>query len=252
VPLEDVSFAKRYPYSIELFVIDSLKQLARAGIIDEPMIDCAHWQGVWQEIRSRYEHGDYGTYIYPEEGILLLALAETEAPKNALFLGSYYGYWAAWAIPGIAGGGGRVTLIDPDSASCGVAALNIGASAHSTQVRVVTATGQEFLRGCDELFDFVVIDAELPATHPDPAERGKGIYFSLLRAALPNMTRSALLVCHNILFSDHSGDPFFSKIIARNLQQLSRFRQVVAQEFGNFKELSSTEGVGVGRRHSRC
>jgi Acetyl-CoA hydrolase/transferase N-terminal domain len=47
------------------------------------------------------------------------------------------------------------------------------------------STGQEFLRACDELFDLVVLDAELPATHPDPAERGKGVYFSLLREGSP-------------------------------------------------------------------
>jgi hypothetical protein len=66
------------------------------------------------------------------------------------------------------------------------------------------------------------------------------------------MTQSALLVCHNILFSDYSGDPFFGKVIARNLEQLAPFRRLVAQEFGNFKELSSTEGIGVGRRDSHC
>lgn len=247
VPADDVHFAKRYPASIERFVDEAVDRLAREGMLGGTGYDRAACDAA-AEAAGRFDHGGFGTYIYPEEGRLLFAVADLLRPRNALFLGSYYGYWAAWAVPAIVGRGGCVTLVDPDQRSCEVARRNLTAPPHGHGVRVVPATGQDFLADTDETFDLVVLDAELPHTHPVPEERGKGIYHALLRACLPRLAPCATLVCHNILFTDPTADPFFDEVIARNGRELAAFRRLVAQAFDGFVEITSTEGVGIGAR----
>ncbi len=53
-----------------------------------------------------------------------------------MFLGSYYGYWAAWAVPAVAARGGRVTLVDPDPTACAVARRNF--APYGDAVRIVS------------------------------------------------------------------------------------------------------------------
>lgn len=248
VPVNDVHFAKRFPVSSDQLVRQSLDELARAGLIacsDYPqdLID-----GLAHTIHTEFDHGGLGTYIYPEEGRLLLAIAHAVRPRNAIFLGSYYGYWAAWALHAIIAAGGRAVLVDPDPHTCRVAQRSLHRLYPSDRVQVVVATGEDYLATCDEFFDFVVLDAELPRTHPDAGRRGKGIYYHLLNAVLPRLLKPAMLICHNILFRDHSGAAFFDTVIARNKQELSRFNALVSAEFADFVELPTTEGMGIGVR----
>jgi hypothetical protein len=63
------------------------------------------------------------------------------------------------------------------------------------------------------------------------------------------MLSRALLACHNILFRDHSKANFFDHVIARNQDELGDFMTVVSQEF-SFREYTSTEGTGIGRRRT--
>jgi predicted O-methyltransferase YrrM len=245
VPADDVHFAKRFPGAPARFVREALARLVRAGILrsdayDESAADAAAADA------ARYEHGGLGTYIYPEEGRLLFALADLIRPAHAVFLGSYYGYWAAWAIPALAAHGGRVTLVDPDPSACAVARRNF--ARHGAAVRVVTATGQEALAAEREPIDLVVIDAELPRTHPDPGLRGKGVYRALLAAALPRLAPTAHVVAHNILLADATGDAVLAEVVARNAGELGPFLALAGRELDGFAELSSTEGVGVGVR----
>ncbi len=245
VPAGEVHFAKRIPPSPERFVRDALARLVRARILpaaacDEPAAAAA------AALAARYDHGGLGTYVYPEEGRLLCALADVVRPRHAVFLGSYYGYWAAWAIPLIAARGGRVTLVDPDPRAAAVARRN--AARYGDAVRVEVATGAQVLAADIEPIDFVVIDAELPRTHPDPAERGKGVYRSLLAAALPRLAPRAYVVAHNVLLADATGDPLLAEVVARNLSELGPFCALAARELDGFLELASTEGVGVGVR----
>ncbi len=245
VPAGEVHFAKRIPPAPERFVRDALERLARARILPAAAYD-APAGALAAALAARYDHGGLGTYIYPEEGRLLCALADAVRPRNAVFLGSYYGYWAAWAIPSIAARGGRVTLVDPDPRAAAVARRN--AARYGGAVRVEVTTGARFLAASAEPIDFVVVDAELPRTHPDPDERGKGVYRSLLRAALPHLAPRAYLVAHNVLLADATGDPQLARVVARNLAELGPFCALVAHEFDAFAELASTEGVGVGVR----
>ncbi len=245
VPAAEVHFVKRYPRDAESFVRDALAQLARAGIVPDAAPQQCPPAAALAAVAD-YDHGGYGTFIYPEEGLLLFALADVLRARSAIFLGSYYGYWAACAMPAIAAHGGRAVLVDPDPRVSAVARRNH--ARYGAAVRVETATGAGFLRAAHDTFDLVVIDAELPRSHPDPDEAGKAIYRGLLRDVLPHCAPRAHVVCHNILFEDATDDPYLAGIVARNERELGPFRALVARELDGFAELASTEGVGVGVR----
>jgi predicted O-methyltransferase YrrM len=242
----DLPFVKRLPSQQARIVAEILDDLFARGMLPTHTLD-PHQLVRASELAMTYHHGPFKTYIYPEEGLLLAALAAICRPTNVIFLGAYYGYWAQWLIPTVAENGGRITLVDPDERSCAVATRNILSSSHADAVQVVIAPGEDHLAGSGEFYDFVVLDAENPRDHLDPQLRGKGVYASLLRACLPRMTEDAVLVCHNILFADSTRDPAFDGIIERNHQELGPFMQLTHEAF-SFFEYATTEGVGVGRR----
>jgi predicted O-methyltransferase YrrM len=248
LPREDVHFAKRYPRSESNFVRQILCQLAAHNILPGSKYNNCQYDEVAKRTQSEYEHGPFHTYIYPEEARLLFAIADIARPRSAVFLGSYYGYWACAAIQTIAAHGGKVVLVDPDPRAQSVAQRNIAKSEFRDAVTIVTTRGEEYLDSNPESFDFVVLDAEGPRNHADPEQRGKAVYAPLLRHALSHMPYDSYLICHNILFEDISNCSFFEGIIARNRHELANFLNLLNREFPNFTECKSTEGVGVGRR----
>jgi predicted O-methyltransferase YrrM len=249
LPAEDVEFAKRYPVSEVAFVNDALTDLVDRGIVESATYDADFYDSIRSTLRDTFNHGKFRTYIYPEEARLLFAIADIVRPRAAVFLGSYYGYWAHAATAAIARNGGRVVLVDPDEQAQAVARLNLASSPYRDAVELQTMTGEQYLRNINVEFDLVVLDAEGPRTHPEPEQRGKRVYSSLLRHCLPKMSSRAILVCHNILFHDHSAARFFYQVIARNQDELGAFMNIVRQEF-NFQEYASTEGVGIGSRQT--
>ncbi|CAJ3410683.1 O-methyltransferase [Burkholderia pseudomallei] len=247
VPANDVHFAKRFPVSIDAAVEHAFAELAPMGLA-RPAGFPAVCARAAARIGRGFDHQGLGTYIYPEEGRLLLAIALAFQPRNAVFLGSYYGYWAAWALPAIVACGARAVLVDPDPRVAEVARRSLARLYPGARVEIVCDTGEHYLAGGGGPFDLVVLDAELPRDHVDPTRRGKGVYAHLLRAALPRLAERSLLVCHNILFRDHSGCAFFDDVIARNREELAPFLALVAREYDCFVECPTTEGVGVGMR----
>jgi predicted O-methyltransferase YrrM len=248
LPQDDVQFAKRYPRSEPNFVDQELRRLSARGILPVSTYDRRLYDEVAQRIQTDYEHGSFHTYIYPEEARLLFAVADIAKPRAAIFLGSYYGYWAYAAIQTIAAHGGSVVLVDPDPIAQAVAQRNIARAEFRDAVSIITTCGEDYLDSNDTSFDFVVLDAEGPRDHADPEQRGKAVYAPLLRHALPHMPHDSYLVCHNILFEDTCGCSFFDRIIARNRQELASFVEILNTEIPNFTECKSTEGVGIGRR----
>ncbi|HZX87460.1 MAG TPA: class I SAM-dependent methyltransferase [Reyranella sp.] len=246
VPASDLPFLKRFPRRPWAGAEAILADLHRRDLLKASAYDVAALQHT-AHMMADFVHGPFKTYIYPEEAILLGALAQICSPRRALFLGSYYGYWAHWAIPGIVAGGGRATLVDPDGQCCEIARHNLRNNGFADAVDVVAATGECFLATTDERFDLVVLDAETPRDHPDPELRGKRVYRSLMQACLPRLTQGAMLVCHNILFADDTGDPAFAGIIGRNRDELGAFAALAGRSFYPFVEYRTTEGVGIGR-----
>jgi predicted O-methyltransferase YrrM len=251
LPAEDVHFAKRYPRSESDFVDRTLAHLAARGILSDTAYDKRLYDELAATIRTGYEHGPFHTYIYPEEARLLFAIADIAKPRSAVFLGSYYGYWAYAAIATVAAHGGKVVLVDPDPIAQRVAERNVARASFSGAVGFATTTGEAYLDSVDTSFDFVVLDAEGPRDHVDPEQRGKAVYGPLLRHALPHMPFDSYLVCHNILFEDICHCSFFDRVIARNRYELANFLTILRSEFPDFAECKSTEGVGVARRRAR-
>ena len=247
LPAEDVHFAKRYPASASAFVDGKLAALHQARVLPSADYNRGWYQQLAAEIQGNHDHGPFRTYIYPEEARLLFAFADIVRPKSVMFLGSYYGYWAHAALAAVVKNGGRAVLIDPDPRAQEVARRNVERVGLQGAVEFAITTGEAYLANPCTLYDFVVLDAEGPRTHPDPEQRGKAIYGRLLRHALPHMASGAYLVCHNILFEDIAGCPYFDRIIARNHDELGPFMDLVRREFLEFIECTSTEGVGIGR-----
>jgi predicted O-methyltransferase YrrM len=246
VPESDVPFMKRFPRNPRAYTTRVLADLHRRGILTTATCDAMRLQQT-ELMMADYKHGSFKTFIYPEEGLLLAAIADIAKPRHAIFLGSYYGYWANWAIPAIVAAGGKVTLVDPNETCCDIARQNLRANGLAESVELVASRGEPYLATCDETFDLVVLDAENPRDCPDPDQRGKRVYHSLMQACLPRLAPSALLVCHNILFTDASGDSAFAQVIARNREELAPFAELVAGHFAPFVEYRTTEGVGIGR-----
>ncbi|MFM0351113.1 O-methyltransferase [Paraburkholderia sp. RL17-347-BIC-D] len=249
VPANDVHFAKRYPVSFDAVIGHAFEAIASTGLAAPR--DFSHISAqVAATINSNFDHGGFGTYIYPEEGRLLLAIALAARPTRTVFLGSYYGYWAAWALPALVACGGSAVLVDPDPVAAVVARRSLARLYPGAPIEVVCATGEQYLSDGGGPFDLVVLDAELPRDHADPTRRGKGIYAHLLRAVLPHLAERSLLVCHNILFRDHSDCEFFDDVISRNHEELGAFRTLLSGEYDFFVELPTTEGIGIGLRSS--
>ena len=250
LPASDVPFVKRMPTDRRAIARDCVADLARRGIIRNASVDDAALDALELDAAG-YDHGGRRTFIYPEEGRLLAAVVHSLHPRRAAFLGSYYGYWARFAWDGLRAAGGHAVLVDPDADVSCIARRNIAAAGLEATLEVVVAAGEDYLasaaRGPIEL---LVIDAELPRDHPVAGMRGKGIYAALLAAALPHLADGAILVCHNILFADATGDPTFKTIIARNCAELAAFMELARREF-DFVEYPTTEGVGIGRRRTR-
>jgi predicted O-methyltransferase YrrM len=225
-----------------------MARLCERGVLPASDYDGAAWEAAERTLRG-YDHGGRTTYIYPEEAELLFAISSVWRPRRALFLGSYYGYWAAAALPAIAGAGGTAVLVDPDRGCCDLARSNLAAEMDAGIVEIACTTGEQFLaEGQPEPFDMVVIDAELPRDHPVAELRGKGVYAALLAAALPRLADRAVLVCHNILLRDWTGAPVFDRILTRNGDELAAFEIIARENFPNWTEIDSTEGVGVGSK----
>src|SRR5579863_6734767 len=63
LPPDDVQFAKRYPQSQPAFVGDTLRSLARVGILPRPDYDETGYERVAAQIGENYDHGPFRTYI---------------------------------------------------------------------------------------------------------------------------------------------------------------------------------------------
>jgi predicted O-methyltransferase YrrM len=243
LPPSEIPFMRRLANDPAAAVQSHISDLVARGILPAD----GGRQRLLQGHNPRYDHAGFRTFIYPEEGYLLAGVCEALKPRQVLFLGSYYGYWASFAAPPVVDNGGSITLVDPDANVCAVAARNF--EAMGVPVSIAVTTGEAFLANATSEFDLVAIDAETPRSHPDPGVRGKGIYHGLLAASLPKMSATSALICHNILFADRTGDPAFESIIERNVRELGPFMHLAQQHF-DFFECATTEGVGIGRRRA--
>lgn len=242
---DDYFFSDRYPGNEESFVDESLARLRDARIIpatDYPKREFIAWRTVME---TSWDHAGRKTYIAGEESQLMFALCHILKPKTAVFYGSYFGYWAAWALPALRAHGGHAVLVDVDPTVCELARKNLHQMGFSSVAEVVNEDAIQFLRRTSLVHDFGVLDAELPEDHPDGKLAGKGIYGPIADAAADLIVPGGILMAHNVLTAGTHRSPFFEPRIARSYRQLAGFLAIMKSGFRRSVELESTEGIGV-------
>jgi len=244
----DVHFSARFPRNEQAFVAQILSDLKQNNILPNDRYSSEAFAEYEKIIKQQYIHDSYATYIYPEEEQLLYALCAIAKPKRVAFLGAYYGYWAAWALPHIQDNGGSAYLLDVDQDVVDLAARNIRKLGFEGCARAIKQDAIEFMQNTDDQFDMLVIDAECDQSHPDPDFRGKAIYHPLLQAALPKLKQGGLVVCHNILLKNTTNDVYMDGVIQKNMREHRKFVPLVQTSLRKFIEYTSTEGVGIGMK----
>jgi len=244
---DQIHLSTRFPIDEEGLVDRILEDLVARGAIPSARYPKDRFVEFRSLIDHEYDHGAYETYIFPEEARLMFALAWITGPRRTAFLGSYYGYWGVWALPGIERAGGEAWFVDLDPRVNEVAACNLRRFGFD-RVRVVTQDAVEFASRFGERLDLVGLDAEGPPDHPEPSYRGKAVYHPVLGALDGRLSPRALLVCHNMLLDDVAVDPYFEAKAAKYAGEYSAFLPLAARVFDVCVEYPTTEGVGVYAR----
>jgi len=124
--------------------------------------------------------------VGPLVGRLLALLVRLTRAKKVLEIGTAIGYstiWLARACPG------RVVTIEYNEQTAQEARRNISEAGLGRRVRVLVGDGMDLVPTLRTKFDFLFLDAE------------KHQYRALLDLALPKLTRGALIVTDNVLWS---------------------------------------------------
>jgi caffeoyl-CoA O-methyltransferase len=124
--------------------------------------------------------------VGPLVGRLLALLVRLTRAKKVLEIGTAIGYstiWLARACPG------RVVTIEYNEQIAQEARRNISEAGLGRRVRVLVGDGMDLVPTLRTKFDFLFLDAE------------KHQYRALLDLALPKLTRGALIVTDNVLWS---------------------------------------------------
>jgi predicted O-methyltransferase YrrM len=241
------NLSTRFPADARQLVAGVLRDLLQAGIVESVTYPEQDFEGYWRRVTERADHGGRVTYIFPEEARLLYSLAHIIRPKKTVFLGSYYGYWALWAMPGIVAAGGTATLVDIDPAVMAIAERNFTTLgwAHATEFVVADAIDRA---GALRDVDLCVLDAEGPKDAPDPDLRDKAIYYPIMRAATPAIRPGGVLVAHNMLLENLTANRYFEDRIDVNRRQFAKFLPHLEEFYDRRCVFPTSEGVGVYRR----
>lgn len=230
-------------------VAQALDELVEAGVLESTEYDVDAFAAIRDSMSETWDHGGRRTFIFPEEAQLLFAIANVTRPRTIAFLGSYYGYWAAWALAGAAPWLERAVLLDIDPDVTALAAANLTRLGLATGVEVVAGDAIEHMAAePPDTFDLVVLDAEGPRTGPDRRFLGKRIYGPIVEAAMPRLKAGGRLVAHNILLDRLVDHAYFGDLVARNTDELDEFLGRVRRCCDRRVHLRTTEGVGVYRK----
>ncbi|MCL2159581.1 MAG: class I SAM-dependent methyltransferase [Oscillospiraceae bacterium] len=149
-------------------------------------------------IRKNYDHGEFITFIYPEDERLLYAVAKITQPKNVFVAGSYYGYFAIWAMKTVCENGGMATLSDINEKVCEVAKKNFEKLGYGDNTEVCCEDAKALFMRRREPIDMLVLDATGRHDDPRPEYRGKRIYGAFLRDAKHLLKKGSAIVIHNM------------------------------------------------------
>jgi len=149
-------------------------------------------------IHPNYEDGGFGTAIFPEDELFMYAAAKLTSPKTMFMAGSYFGYWAIWAMEAIKANGGIATLSDINPDVMRVAEANMAKFGFSDNVVCTTDDAEKLLLSSDEPIDLLALDATGAWNDPRPTHRGKILYSTLLAAARHRLHMGSIIVIHNL------------------------------------------------------
>jgi predicted O-methyltransferase YrrM len=156
------------------------------------------FDGYRKHIRENYDHGEFITFIYPEDERLLYAVTKITQPKRVFAAGSYYGYFIIWAMKTISETGGRAVLSDVDSEVCELAKANFKKFGYENNSEIYCEDAAALLANRTEPIDMLVLDATGRHDDPRPEYRGKRIYGALLRDAKHLLRKGSVIVIHNM------------------------------------------------------
>lgn len=256
---DQLNLSTRIPVDERAAVHHALETLRQDGIIahcDYPEAEFDAWR---ERVDAVFEHADRCTYIFPEEARLLFALSAITAPARTVFPGSYYGYWAIWALPGIRAAGGTATLVDIDQDTMALAERNLralGLKGSESGVEYVVSCAIAYGRTLEPgAVDLCVIDAEGPSPLDAPADLDprlidKAIYEPIMETTTPALRPGGLLVAHNMLLANLTDNAYFRSRIARNEEQYAGFQRHLDAHYDAQRVLHTSEGSGVYRRMS--
>ena len=158
-----------------------------------------------KNIYANYNHGEFITYVYPEDERLMYAaakLARISKPENmkVFVAGSYYGYLAVWAMRVVCDSGGFAVLSDIDEEVCRLARENFKNLGLQDSAGIYCEDASSLLaeRGKPEAIDMLVLDATGRGDDARPDFRGKRIYGALLREAKPFLRKGSVIYIHNM------------------------------------------------------
>jgi predicted O-methyltransferase YrrM len=135
--------------------------------------------GVPAELRSRQ--------VAPATGRFLFALAASQPGVEVLEIGGSRGYSSIWLASGARVLGGQVTSLEVDPRKCAAWRENVAEAGLEEWAELVEGDAIETLRGAQDVFDLVFLDAE------------KDDYEELFGLARPLLEPGALVVADNVL-----------------------------------------------------
>ncbi|MBW3668609.1 MAG: class I SAM-dependent methyltransferase [Actinobacteria bacterium] len=224
-------------------VADALATCLAARITPSADYDVAAYRAFAAEVERQWDHGGRTTFIFPEEAQLLFALAAVTRPRRVAVLGSYYAYWAVWALAGAGDSLEQAVLLDVDPEVNRLAVANLRKLGLETRTDVVTGDAVEYMQRTSRHFDLFVLDAEGP---PDaaPRLRGKAVYGPIIEAALPRLRPGGHLAVHNVLLDAMAPHRYFVELVEANRRELAEFLARTSTECRGV-EIATTEGVGI-------
>jgi predicted O-methyltransferase YrrM len=125
--------------------------------------------------------------VAPTTGRLLFALAASQAGIEVLEIGGSRGYSTIWLAAGARLLGGQVTSLELDPVKCEAWRTNIASAGLDEWAELVEGDADATLRGTEDVFDLVFLDAE------------KDDYESLFALARPLLEPGGLVVADNVL-----------------------------------------------------
>ncbi|OPZ17852.1 MAG: hypothetical protein BWZ10_01126 [candidate division BRC1 bacterium ADurb.BinA364] len=237
--------AARYPADFDRRAARFFETLADGGFVAERPGE-APYIAFRQQVRERFSHGANRTFIHPDEARLAYFISMAVKPRRLVVIGSYYAYWAIWALPGVQAAGGHATLIDPNPAVCELARANIDALGFGGIATVRAEKGEAvFPDFADESLDFVMLDAAGGGDNPDPNYRGKGIYAFMAEGVYAKIRPGGLLAAHNDYALGVGDNALSHPFLEKSAEKLERFHAFCAERFRKGVVLPTPDGFGV-------